>query len=64
MYFLGLLHSWFCEDCSYADSYWRLRAFWAGRDHKTHVPKRCPDLQLWHDMWKLGSRAYVEGLDF
>ena len=30
MYFRGWLHSWTCGDCSDADVYWRLRAFWAG----------------------------------
>lgn len=64
MCFRGWIHSWTCRVCPAADSYWRLRAFWAGHKHKGGMPKRCPDPLLWHDMWELGSRADVEGLDF
>lgn len=62
MYFRGWLHSWTCKDCSYADCYWRLRAFWAGVKRKVNMPKRCPDQQLWHDMWNLGAES--EELEF
>lgn len=62
MYFRGWIHSWTCGDCAYADSYWRLRAFWAGVKHKSGMPKRCPDKQLWHDMWNFGNES--EELEF
>lgn len=64
MYFCGWLCSWVCEDCAYADYYWRLRAFWAGVKRKLGVPKRCPDPQLWHDMWSFGAESSEEGLEF
>lgn len=57
MYFRGWLHSWVCKDCSYADTYWRLRAFWAGAKRNPGMPKRCPDPQLWHDMWQFGAES-------
>lgn len=64
MYFLGWLHSWFCKRCSYVDSYWRLRAFWAGRAGRRGVPKRCPDSRLWHDMWEYGNESGNDELEF
>lgn len=64
MYFRGWLHSWACGDCLYADTYWRLRAFWAGAKHKQGMPKRCPDPQLWHDMWQFGAESGGEELEF
>lgn len=46
---------------------WRLRAFWAGRQHKrsaTNPPKRCPDRQLWAVMWLYGDSDFVDELEF
>nr|DAJ41516.1 MAG TPA: hypothetical protein [Caudoviricetes sp.] len=64
MYFRGWLHSWTCKNCAYADVYWRLRAFWAGVKRKVGMPKRCPDPQLWHDMWNLGAESAHDELEF
>lgn len=67
MYFRGWIHSWVCGTCPDADSYWRLRAFWVGKQHKrsaTDPPKRCPDPQLWHDMWRLGAESTNEEVEF
>lgn len=67
MYFRGWLHSWTCKDCAYADTYWRLRAFWAGVKRKGDAftpPKRCPDIRLWADMWSLGTESNNDELEF
>lgn len=64
MYFRGWIHSWTCGDCLSADIYWRLRAFWAGVKRKAGVPKRCPDPQLWHDMWQFGAEFDMDELEF
>lgn len=67
MYFRGWLHSWVCKDCAYADTYWRLRAFWAGVERKGDAftpPKRRPSTDLWFDMWRLGAESGNEGLEF
>ena len=67
MYFRGWIHSWTCGTCPDADSYWRLRAFWAGRQHKRSAcdpPKRCPDRQLWASMWLYGDSDFVDELEF
>lgn len=67
MYFRGWVHSWVCGTCSDADSYWRLRAFWAGGQHKrsaTNPPKRCPDRRLWEVMWLYGDSVAIDGLGF
>jgi len=67
MYFLGFLHSWTCKNRPYADTYWRLRAFWAGAKRKGDAstpPKRCPSANLWFDMWWLGAESDSERLEF
>lgn len=67
MYFHGWIHSWTCGDCPSADSYWRLRAFWAGVKRKGDAfipPKRCPDVRLWADMWALGAESDNDELEF
>lgn len=67
MYFRGWLHSWTCGDCPSADSYWRLRAFWAGVKRKGDAftpPKRCLDARLWADMWELGAKSAHDELEF
>lgn len=67
MYFRGWLHSWMCGDCPSADSYWRLRAFWAGVKHKRGAdspPKRCPNVRLWADMWSLGVESVNDEVEF
>ena len=67
MYFRGWIHSWVCGDCPSADSYWRLRAFWAGVRHKGNAftsPKRCPGTDLWFDMWWLGAESGEGDLEF
>lgn len=43
-----------------ANSYWSLRAFWAGVKGKGDAftpPKRCPSTDLWHDMWQFGATS-------
>ena len=53
--------------CPYADSYWRLRAFWAGRRHKgspDNPPKRCPRPDVWLNMWLYGDSDFVDELEF
>lgn len=67
MYFRGWIHSWTCGDCPDADSYWRLRAFWSGRQHRrsaTDPPKRCPDRRLWAVMWLYGDSDAIDELEF
>lgn len=67
MYFFGFLHSLTCRDCAYADTYWRLRAFWAGAKRKGDAftpPGRCPSVDLWFDMWWLGAESGDDGLEF
>ena len=67
MYFRGWFHSWVCKDCAYADTYWRLRAFWAGVKRKGDAsipPKRCPSTDLWFDMWWLGAESDSGRLEF
>lgn len=67
MYFYCWLHSLVCGDCPKADSYWRLRAFWAGVKHRRDAytpPKRCPSTDLWYKVWWLGAESGVDGLEF
>lgn len=67
MYFRGWLHSWTCKNCYYADTYWRLRAFWRGVKRKGDAfapPKRCPSTDLWVDMWRFGVESGNEELEF
>lgn len=64
MYFRGWVHSWFCKDCPAADTYWRLRAFWAGVKRKSGMPKRCPDSRLWRDVWEYGNESGNDELEF
>lgn len=67
MYFRGWIHSWTCGDCPDADSYWRLRAFWAGVKHRRSAdnpPKRCPSGFLWETMWLDGYDSNEDTLEF
>lgn len=67
MYFRGWIHSWICGTCPDSDSYWRLRAFWAGRQHKgspDNPPKRCPCPDVWLNMWLYGDSDFVDELEF
>lgn len=67
MYFRGWIHSWTCGDCPNSNAYWRLRAFWAGVNHKGDAfvpPKRCPSPNLWFDMWWCGAKSTYEELEF
>lgn len=54
MYFRCWIHSWTCGDCPDDDSYWRLRAFWAGvkGKHSSYSPpKTLPErLSMDNDM--------------
>lgn len=67
MYFRGWIHSWTCGDCPDADVYWRLRAFWAGVKRKGDAfkpPRRCPNADLWFDVWWHGAESGNEELEF
>ncbi len=73
MYFRGWIHSWTCGNCPDADSYWRLRAFWAGVKGKRSSynppssyspPKRCPSGSLWRVIWMVGYYSDEDTLEF
>nr|DAT87799.1 MAG TPA: hypothetical protein [Caudoviricetes sp.] len=67
MYFRGFLHSLVCKNCSYAHTYWKLRAYWAGVKRKGDAftpPKRCPNADLWFVMWRCGAEYGNDGSEF
>ena len=67
MRFRGWMHSWSCGTCPDADGYRRLRAFWAGGQHKRSAadpPKRRPDRQSWAVMWLYGDSDFVDESEF
>lgn len=67
MYFYYWLHSLVCGDCPDADLYWRLRAFWAGVNHRGDAftpPKRCPSTDLWFTLWWFGAESGLDELEF